>query len=72
MQPFIHLFDTPKNFYFYDVNKNENVRIEQDLYKYLHNMLHNPDNFIVNDLLEEKLKDLKDGGYLSNNTVRRI
>ena len=39
MKPFIHLFKTPKNYYFYDVNRNENVRIDEDIYRYLQEFL---------------------------------
>lgn len=72
MKPFIHLFETPTNHYFYDVNRNENVRIEQDLYEYLYNLLYDIDSFIANDTLEEKLKDLLEKGYLSDNRIKEI
>lgn len=72
MKPFIHLFETPTNHYFYDVNRNENVRIEQDLYEYLYNMMYDPDKFVVDRLLEEQLKELQKRGYLSENRVKEI
>ncbi len=55
MKPFIHLFNTPKNYYFYDVNRNENVMIEQDLYNYLSKSMYDFDSFVEDSLLEEKL-----------------
>ncbi|MBU5425826.1 radical SAM protein [Tissierella pigra] len=72
MKPFIHLFKTPKNYYFYDVNKNENVRIEHSLYQYLNNMMSGSNKIDINNELEDKLKDLKEGGYLSDNRVKEI
>ena len=38
-RPFIHLVKTPLHFYFYEVNKNVLVRIEEKLYDYLKHVL---------------------------------
>lgn len=73
MKPFIHLFNTPKNYYFFDVNKNENVRIEKETYGYLKMILENKINDTNRDIkLEKKLKALKDDGYLSENRIKEI
>lgn len=72
MKPFIYLFKTPKNYYFYDVNKNESVKIEHSLYEYLNNTMSDSKKIIVNSGLEDKLKDLKEEGYLSDNRVEEI
>lgn len=72
MKPFIHLFRTPKNYYFYDVNRNESVRIDTDMYQYLYNMLYDLDNFTVNDFLNNKVEKLREKGYLSKNRVKEI
>lgn len=72
MKPFIHLFKTPKNYYFYDVNKNASIRIEYSLYEYLNNMVSDSKDFVVDNVFEGKLNDLKGEGYLSNNRVQEI
>lgn len=33
-KPFIHLFKTIRNYYFYDVNKDTIVLIDQEVYEY--------------------------------------
>lgn len=72
MKPFIHLFKTPKNYYFYDVNKNESVRINQELFKYLNNKYDYYSDFKNDDQLEKQVENLKKEGYLSNNRVERF
>ena len=72
MKPFIHLFKTLENFYFYDVNKNKNVRIEYNLYEYLNKIMSESNDFSVNNELEDKLNNLKKEGYLSDNRVEKI
>lgn len=64
MKPFVHLFNTPKNYYFYDVNRNENVMIEQDLYNYLSKSMYDFDSFVEDSLLEEKLNRKSISMYL--------
>ena len=72
MKPFIHLFETPKNYYFYDVNKNQSIMIEPNLHTYLDTMIYDYENFIINEKYEEEIKELKDRGYLSDNRVEKI
>lgn len=73
MKPFIHLFRTPKNHYFFDVNRNENIRIEKETYEYLEKTL--KDEIIeenVNIEIEEELEIFKQNGYLSKNRIKEI
>jgi len=35
--PFIHLFQTPLGYYFYDVNTNQIIKINNDIYTILQN-----------------------------------
>lgn len=73
MKPFIHLFRTPKNHYFFDVNRNENIRIEKETYEYLEKTL--KDEIIeenVNKKIEQELKMLKQDGYLSEKRIKEI
>ena len=37
--PFIHLFQTPLGYYFYDVNTNQIIKINNDIYTILQNYL---------------------------------
>lgn len=71
MKPFIHLFKTPKNFYFYDVNRNENIKIEKEMYDYLENSIKSASHK-KNMELEKRLELFKDKGYLSTNKVEEI
>lgn len=65
-RPFIHLVKTPLYFYFYDVNKNVLVRIDEKLYDYLKNVLSDTqDGLQRNPEMEEKIDQLKRQGYLS-------
>ncbi len=73
MKPLIHLFRTKNNFYFYDVNRNENVKVDEEIYCYLDKFLKdeiNKNN--INKEIESKLDKLKEEGYLSNNRVKEI
>lgn len=73
MKPLIHLFNTPQNYYFFDVNKNENIKIEMETYKYLEKILGNKINEDNIDIkIEKELKLLKNNGYLSGNRIKEI
>lgn len=39
--PFIHLFQTPLGYYFYDVNTNQIIKINNDIYTILQIILKN-------------------------------
>ena len=73
MKPFIHLFETPKNYYFYDVNRNENVQVSQKVYGYLERVLNDDVREEGKDLdIEKEIRMLKENGYLSDNQVKEI
>lgn len=63
-KPFIHLFETPKGNYFYDVNTNAIVRVTPQLYEYLNNGIENP----LNDIsVRSELELIISAGMLSGN-----
>ncbi|EJP6471904.1 Cys-rich peptide radical SAM maturase CcpM [Clostridium botulinum] len=66
---FIHLFETPLEKYFYDVNMNEIVNIPQTVYKYLNN-----ENMSDEDIstVEKYVENLKDNGYLKKKRVETV
>lgn len=72
MKPFIHLFKTPKNYYFYDVNRNENVQVSKEVYEYLDNVIDNHDTLSTNKSIYEEVEHLKEIGYLSENKIETI
>jgi len=73
LKPFIHLFETPKNYYFYDVNRNENIQVSKEVYKYLEKMLNDELNENNRDLdIEKQIQNLRQNGYLSDNRVKEI
>lgn len=73
MKSFIHLFEIPKNYYFYDVNRNENVQVEKDVYEYLKKILRDEIEENNRDLdIEKEIQMLKEEGYLSDNRVKEI
>lgn len=67
--PFIHLFKTPQNFYFYDVNRNETIQIEKDVYAALKDE-QECDDKDIKALVAERIEELKEQGYLSANRPR--
>lgn len=60
--PFIHTIKTPYGYYFYDINTNQIIQINEQIFKYLNNT-----KLIINSDIKNKIKDLKNLGYLSNN-----
>ena len=68
MAPFIHLFKTLSGHYFYDVNKNNSVKVSEELFNYLSNNK----NGCIPALVIDEIKKLKGEGYLSDNRVKRI
>lgn len=72
-RPFIHLIKTPLHFYFYEVNKNVLVRIEERLYDYLKHVLSDSQGSLQsNPEMEEKMDQLKKQGYLSADRPLKI
>lgn len=64
--PFIHLFSTPLGYYFYDVNTDCIVEVEEKMYDYLR------DEEKTNEaLVEKELADLKEKGYLKTKCVEQ-
>ena len=57
-EPFIHLFSTPLGYYLYDVNTNEILKIDEDVYDYLQS------GNIKDTQTIKKLDKLKREGYL--------
>jgi len=66
-KPFIHTFKTPCGFYFFDVNTNQIVDVDEKTYQYLQNMADVPDLHV-----EKELTKLKSQGYLSNKRPLRM
>jgi CLI_3235-class bacteriocin maturation radical SAM enzyme len=67
--PFIHLFETPFGYYFYDVNKNTQLKISEESYRYLsESSNHECDSTTV----PEEINALRSKGYLSTQRPRRI
>lgn len=67
-KPFIHLFKTIRNYYFYDVNKDTIVLIDQEVYEYLKN----GSGSMISERGENILKGLREEGYLSANRCKEI
>lgn len=68
-KPFIKLFRSPRNYYFYDVNKNSVVHIPERIYKYL------DDHITYEELWDEEktyVAELKTKGYLSSNKINTL
>ena len=57
-EPFIHLFSTPLGYYLYDVNTNEILKIDEDVYDYLQS------GNIKDTQTIKKIDKLKREGYL--------
>lgn len=62
-KPFIHTFKTPLGYYVYDVNTNEIIKIDEDIYQYLRKESPADTSTI------EKINHLKEIGYLKTNRV---
>jgi len=70
-KPFIKLLQSPHGSYFYDVNRNEVLPIQQDTYNYLAELLASTesDNLPVPP---PEVEQLKEAGYLSADHVKEI
>lgn len=66
--PFIKLIKTPNRFYFYDVNRNEIVPVEETSYAYLKEILEGWQKIPV----PFQIEDLQKKGYLSHGKVKTI
>ncbi|WP_143316278.1 Cys-rich peptide radical SAM maturase CcpM [Clostridium sp. HBUAS56017] len=70
-KPFIHLLSSINGFYFYDVNRNEIVNVDKDVYDFLIKLL-NDEEVIPNKEVKNKVSELKENNYLSSNTIKEI
>lgn len=64
--PFIHLFKVATNCFFYDVNKNNILKINEKVYKYLNGEERNYDKVV------HEIEQLKERGYLSQKRILEI
>ena len=72
MKPWIHLFKTFDCYYFYDVNKNESVKIEEAVYSYLNCLLHANENITVDKSIINHINLLQSQGYLKPSELESI
>ncbi|OOM11319.1 radical SAM protein [Clostridium saccharobutylicum] len=70
-KPFIHLLSSINGFYFFDVNKNEIVNIEKDVYDFLMKLT-NDEEVQPNEEVNKKVDELRKRGYLSSKTLKEI
>lgn len=66
--PFIHLFQTPLGYYFFDVNTGQIVKVQKDTYEFLYDVNLNIDT----DDLREDIKRLYNQGFLKSNRVQNV
>lgn len=67
-KPFVHLMETPKNKYAFDVNTNQLIRLSNEVYDYLKtNCNEEPDENVM-----EQIDELKKQGFLSSNHPQEI
>lgn len=69
--PFVHLIETPREKYFFDVNQNEIVSIEKEVYEYLLTDEEDRTDSIAGEL-SERIERLKGLGYLSDKKMQKI
>ena len=65
MDAFIKLLKSPRNYYFYDVNKNTLVEITKECYDYL-------DGKGSIEVCQDEIETLKEKGFLSNNHTKEL
>ena len=70
--PFIHLFKSPKCCYFFDVNKNELVRVNEETYIWLQAMLREKRALTDRADIPAEAASLMESGYLSDYHVEVI
>lgn len=72
MAPFIYLFETVSGKYFYDVNKNTVVEVDEILYNFLYDWCYLSTSPVVNNDVLYSIELLKSKGFLSTNTATTI
>lgn len=72
-KPFVHLFKTRKECYFYDVNTNSIVKIDDNIYEELLRVVDNPDSSIE-ELAKRNsfIQKLIARGFISSNRISKI
>lgn len=70
-KPFIHLLSSSNGFYFFDVNKNEIVNVEKDVYDFLMKLT-NEEEVQPSEEVKKRVDELKKKEYLSSNTLKEI
>ena len=73
-RPFIKLFHTPNSGYFYDVGKNEIIRIPENVYLHLSEVMAGSAVLDQSDdeAVLEMIESFRDLGYLSSKRPRKI
>lgn len=71
-KPFIHLLRSPNSGYFFDVNRNEIVPIDEEIFSYLLSQQQNAKVTNLNPSVKAKIDSLESKGYLSNHKVKKI
>lgn len=70
-KPFVKLLRSPNFGYFFDVNKNEIVQVDDDVFSCINALLKN-EEIHVDEHVKECIEELKSQGYLSSNKVKEI
>lgn len=70
-KPNIHLLKTPLNHYFYDVNKDQMIKISSELYQALHQLMVHDNEDLVKNCIQE-YEELISEGFLSDKRVKKI
>ena len=68
-KPFIKLFRTPNANYIFEVNKNEFLKISDESYNYLHNIMSGDTPHEMLSSMPQELEELKADGYLADDSV---
>lgn len=73
-KPFVLPIQTPLGKYFYEVNRNEVVKVNDDLFMYINQILTTPKPELVSapTSTKEQYEELEECGYLSTNHVTKI
>lgn len=71
-KPFIHLLRSPNSGYFFDVNRNEIVPVDDEVFEYLLSQQENIDLPEISLTARNHIDNLKNEGYLSPHKVQKI
>ena len=70
MKPFIHLFKTWNNYYFYDVNRNKTVLVSEKEYQYLQDIMSGKEP-IPDKKVQDHIDYLKSQGFLKPSYIKK-